>query len=205
MSGLFRFVFGVIPAAIVTLGLFFTMVALISGTVEIDEKTEVLDFEINPRVDELEIVERETKITQLTKVTPPPPPPQVQRQQTDVPTESIASVVGELPEFKAPEINRNDFAIAVSDRDAQPIYRAPPTYPMRALERGTEGQCLMRFNVNEQGSPIDVVAVDCSSSVFERASISATQKFKYQPKIQEGRPVRMIGVETTIKYQLKDG
>ena len=43
----------------------------------------------------------------------------IERQKADRPAEPIASLEGAIPEFEAPEIDRSQFQITVSDRDAQ--------------------------------------------------------------------------------------
>lgn len=193
--------FAIVPAAIVTVVLFVLMMSLISEEFKPQDKLDLQAFEINPQVEDLKLLERETKITEIKKIETPPPPPQIERQKADRPAEPIASLEGAVPEFEAPKIDRSQFQITVSDRDAQPLVRIPPNMPPRAEK---SGHCKVRFNVSPDGAPFDVVATYCTQSLFERPTIRSVQKWKYNPKIQDGRPVGRSGVESRITFQLSD-
>ena len=106
-----------------------------------------------------------------------------------------------IPDIEVPPVIIHTVNFSMPDRDAQPILRIEPIMPGRA-ERS--GHCKMRFNVNTNGAPYDVRAIYCSQALFERNSVRATLKFKYKPKIQDGIPVNMTGVETVIRYKLTD-
>jgi len=201
MGSLIRWLVGIPAAALVTIGLFVFMTVIIAGEFEAKEKSAAANFEINPTVEDIKVTKRETKVKQVRKVVTPPPPPQIERQQASKPTEAIASLEGAIPDFEAPKIDRQNFKIAVSDRDAQPLVRIPGQMPPKAEK---SGHCLMRFDVSPEGSPFNVDAYYCSSRVFERSSVKATTKFKYNPKIVDGRAVAMRGVETKITYRLTD-
>jgi protein TonB len=191
----------IIPAAIVTVGLFVLMMTLISEEFKPQDKIELQDFEINPTVEDVKILERETKVTEIKQIETPPPPPQIERAKADQPTEPVARLEGAIPEFEAPKIDRSQFQIAVSDRDAQPLVRIPPQMPPRAEK---SGHCRVKFNVSPEGQPFDVVATYCTERLFERPSVRSVQKWKYNPKIQDGRPVGRTGVESKITFRLAD-
>lgn len=194
----------IIPAAVVTVVLFLLMTSLISEEFVPEDKLDLDTFEINPKVEDLKLLERETTVTEIKKIETPPPPPQIERQKADRPSEPIAVVEGAIPEFEAPTIDRSQFQITVSDRDAQPLVRLQPAIPPRALDRGLSGHCLMRFDVSPEGQPFNINATRCSNSMFERNSIRAVERWKYNPKIQDGRPVGRTGVETKITFQVLD-
>ena len=188
-------------AAVVTFVLFNLMMALIAGEFEAQDKFAAASFEINPKVDDIKVIRRETKVQQVKKVITPPPPPQIERQQAAKPTEAIASLEGAIPEFEAPKIDRQNFKIQVSDRDAQPLVRIPPIMPPRAEK---SGHCKVSFDVSPEGQPFNVKADYCSQSLFSRPSIKSVQKWKYNPKIVDGRAVSRSGVQSKITFQLAD-
>ena len=188
-------------AAIVTFGLFNMMMALIAGEFEAQEKFAAANFEINPTVDDIKVLKRETVVQQVKKVITPPPPPQIERQQAAKPTEAIASLEGAIPEFEAPKIDRQNFKIQVSDRDAQPLVRIPPIMPPRAEK---SGHCKVSFDVSPEGAPFNVDATYCTQSLFSRPSIKSVQKWKYNPKIVDGRAVARSGVQSKITFRLAD-
>ncbi|WP_017930106.1 energy transducer TonB [Robiginitomaculum antarcticum] len=196
-----RWIIGIPIAAVLTYLLFVLMMVLIDGEWEAQEKSDIAKFEIDPKVEDLKVIKRETVIDEVRRVTTPPPPPQIERQQAVQPNEPIATLEGAIPEFDAPKIDRQSFKIAVSDRDAQPLVRIPPSMPPRAEK---SGHCRMRFDVSPQGSPYNVVATYCTQSLFERNSVKAVEKFKYNPKMQDGQAISRRGVETKITFQLAD-
>jgi protein TonB len=201
MAALIRWVVGIPLAAFFTFLLFLGMKALIAGDFKPQKKLAAANFDINPQVDDIKLVVRETKVQEIKKVVTPPPPPQIERQQAAKPTEAIASLEGAIPEFEAPKIDRSNFKITVSDRDAQPLVRIPPIMPPRA-ERS--GHCKVKFDVSPEGQPFNVVATFCSQSVFKRASTKSVQKWKYNPKIVDGRATARKGVESRITFRLAD-
>jgi protein TonB len=191
----------IVPAAIVTVVLFVLMMSLISEEFKPQDKLDINSFEINPKVEDVKILERETTITEIKKIETPPPPPIIERQKADRPAEPIASMEGAVPEFEAPEIDRSQFQITVSDRDAQPLVRIPPIMPPRAEK---SGHCKVKFNVSPDGAPFDVETTYCTQSLFSRPTVRSVQKWKYNPKIQDGRPVGRRGVESIIRFRLTD-
>ena len=191
-------------AAVFTVLLFLAMRALISKDFVPQDKSETASFEINPKVDDIKVIERETKIDKVKKVNTPPPPPQIERAKADKPTEKIASIEGAIPEFEAPKIDAQNFTIAVSDRDAQPLVRIPPVFPPRFAQGDNSGYCKVRFDVSPEGQPFNIQTTICTSKLLERATVKNVQKWKYNPKIVDGRSVSRSGVETKIRFDLQD-
>ena len=62
----------------------------------------------------------------------------------------------------------------------------------------------MEFTVTKTGEVVDAVAVDCSSSVFESASVKAVLKWKYKPRVVNGEPIDSPGVQTRLTYKFED-
>ena len=201
MNAIIRWFGGTAIAAFVTFALFVMMMVLIKGDFKPEEKIENASFEINPKVEDIKVAVRETKIAQVRKVVTPPPPPQIERQQASQPSVAIASLEGAIPQFETPKLDKQSFKIAVSDRDAQPLVRIPPIMPPRAEK---SGHCKVRFDVSPQGAPYNVAATYCSSSVFKRSSVKSVEKWKYQPKIVDGLAVARTGVESQITFKLAD-
>lgn len=201
MTSFVRWIFGLPFAAFVTFVLFVMMMALIAGEFKPQEKLEIAAFEINPTVEEIKVVKRETKIDKVKEVITPPPPPQIERQQAAKPNEPIATLEGAIPDFEPPKLDRANFKIQVSDRDAQPLVRIPPIMPPRAEK---SGHCRVRFDVSPEGQPFNVETTYCTQSLFSRASVKSVQKWKYNPKIVDGRAVSRSGVESKITFRLTD-
>jgi len=201
MTGIVRWIFGTGLAVLVTFALFIMMMLLIRGKFEIQEKPEKLSFEVNAKIEDPKVTRKDVKVAKVRRVETPPPPPMIERQQAAQPTVAIASLEGAIPDFETPKLDRQNFKIAVSDRDAQPLVRIPPIMPPRAEK---SGHCKVKFDVSPQGQPFNVVATYCSSSVFKRASTKSVEKWKYNPKIVDGRSVSRAGVQSQITFQLTD-
>ena len=100
--------------------------------------------------------------------------------------------------------NVSNFAmdtVIVSDRDAQPIRPPVPTYPSRAAERGIEGSCEVRFDVDTRGKPKNIVA-DCTDRLFVREAERAVEKVEFAPKIIKGKAVERANVVYPIDFNL---
>ncbi len=201
MSGLIRWIFGIVLAAAVTFFLFTLMRVLIKGEFKLEEKQEKMSFEVNAKIEEVKVTRKDVKVSKVRRVVTPPPPPMIERQQASQPNVPIASLEGAIPEFETPKLDRQNFKIAVSDRDAQPLVRIPPIMPPRAEK---SGHCKVRFDVSPQGAPFNVIATYCTGSVFKRSSVKSVQKWKYNPKIVDGRSVARKGVESQITFRLTD-
>ena len=201
MGGLVRWIGGIALAAFMTFFLFTMMRVLIAGDFKLQQKAEKLSFEVNAKIEEVKVTRKDVKVSKVRRVITPPPPPMIERQQAAQPTVAIASLEGAIPDFDTPKLDRQNFKIAVSDRDAQPLVRIPPIMPPRAEK---SGHCKVRFDVSPQGAPFNVIATYCTGSVFKRASIKSVQKWKYNPKIVDGRSVARKGVESQITFRLTD-
>jgi len=97
---------------------------------------------------------------------------------------------------------RGNFAVV--DGDYLPIVKITPIYPRRALARGLEGYCLLEFTVTKTGTVRDARAIECSSSLFERASVNAAGKFKYKPRVVDGEEIDVPGVQNIIRFVMKE-
>ena len=201
MKNVIRWILGFPVAALVTIGLFILMMTLIAEEIKPQEKLATASFDINPTVEDIKVIKRDTKAKQVKKVVTPPPPPTIERQQAAKPQERIASLEGAIPDFEAPKIDRKNFKIAVSDRDAQPLVRIPPIMPPRAEK---SGHCRVKFDVSPEGAPFNVTTTFCTQRLFERATIKSVQRWKYNPKIVDGRAVARNGVENKVTYRLTD-
>lgn len=205
MASLIRLLIGLPIAAVITFLLFTLMQILIfDDTAPPEEAGDDLRVVINEQVDEVEARRREVSVDDVEQTEPPPPPPQIEREVADQPNESMDTVVGGLPEFEAPELSGDDVSFDVSDRDAQPLVRIPPQYPMRAAEREIEGTCGVSFDVTPEGNTTNIEITNCDNSVFERDTIRAVERWRYEPKMEDGVAQWRRGVQTSFDYSLDD-
>ena len=205
MGSIIRLIGGIPIAGAITLGLFLLMrFLIIPDEVLLEEEGEDVRYIISDMVDEIEARRRDTTIDDVDQIDPPPPPPQIERQSAEQPQEGLATVMGAIPAFDAPRLGADSVNFSVSDRDAQPLVRIEPQYPPRALERGIEGTCDVSFDVTPDGTPTNVQIVRCDSSMLERSSIRAVERWRYNPKVENGIPVARRGVRTQFDYQMSE-
>ena len=96
-------------------------------------------------------------------------------------------------------------SLGLANGEYLPIIKVQPIYPSRARSRGIEGHCIVEYTVTQNGSTQDPKAVDCSPpGAFERASIKAVRKFKYRPRMVDGEPIEVAGVQNKFTFRLKD-
>ena len=107
-----------------------------------------------------------------------------------------------MPAFEG-EIGMN-FS-APSDRTATPIVRIPPQYPERAAQRGIEGWVLIEFTITAAGTVADPIVVDADpQNVFNRSAVKAIARWKYRPKIVDGKPAPQYQMQQKITYELEE-
>lgn len=204
MASLIRLLIGVPIAGVITFLLFQLMQILIfTDEVTLEDAGDELRITISEEVEELQVRQRDVTLDDVDQVEPPPPPPQIERQRAEAPSEDMSTIVGEIPDFDAPNLTGADVSFDVSDRDAQPMVRIPPQYPPRAAERGVEGSCSVRFDVTPDGTPTNITITTCDSSLFERSTIRAVERWRYEPRVEGGQAVWRRGVQTRLDYSLE--
>jgi protein TonB len=94
-------------------------------------------------------------------------------------------------------------ALQRADQSEIPIVRVEPVYPQRALERGIEGWVEVEFTVTEVGSISEpTVLRSHPSGIFNRAALRAIERWKYEPKIVDGRPVSRPGMRNRFRFEM---
>jgi protein TonB len=201
---MFRFLIAIISASIVTLGLFFLMQSLIeaggTGLTEAD-KGKVLDF---VRVQQEEQVE---KVDRKPRKPPKPqePPPQMQAPQMD----SSSPDAGSAGLDFAADLNSDialDGGLALDSGDGEyvPIAKVQAVYPRRAMQRGIQGYVIVEFTVNKIGAVVNPMVVEANpQGIFEQAALDAVVKFKYKPRVINGEPTEVAGVQNRISFELE--
>lgn len=102
----------------------------------------------------------------------------------------------------------NLFGSSLQDQEILPTKAIAPQYPTRAAQEGIAGWTLVSFTVTAEGMVEEnsVKVVDAEpAEIFDRSSISAAQKFEFQPRIRNGRAVEIPGVQYVFRYELEDG
>jgi protein TonB len=188
----------------VTFGLFWVMQALIGveGALDKDASRRVVDFVRLKRESETE-----TKKRKLPDKKPPeeqPPPPDLNLSQNLNPNQDVGNVMPIL-DTSVELAGGPNVGAAGADTDIVPLVRVNPQYPMRAQQRGIEGWVEVEFVISAAGTVKNpkVVAYH-PSTIFNRAALRAIRKWKYNPKIEEGKAVERPGVVVRLSFDLED-
>jgi len=70
-------------------------------------------------------------------------------------------------------------------------------------EQGITGECKATLDVSREGLPINVTA-DCTHPGFIEVTIASAKTLRFEPKIQDGKPVIRQGVVYPIAFELSD-
>lgn len=104
-----------------------------------------------------------------------------------------ASETAKRREAAKPAAKPKPKPVAAINRDPRPLAGNPaPRYPAQALRSGVEGSVSVRIEVDAQGIPTDAKVVQRSgerSRDLDRAVLEAVRKWRFEPAIQNGKPV----------------
>lgn len=203
-QGLFRrIVVSVLAATIVTAGLYWLMAELVAaGREALNDAPEskLVDFVRVKQEQELNI--DKPKPQKPPKPETPPPDAPVPQQANQAPQANTVDI-GHMAVDADVAVDAG-FGLSASDGEYLPIVKVAPVYPRRAAARGTEGYVVLSFTVNETGAVVDPIVVESvPPGVFDRAAIRAALKFKYKPRVEDGKPVAVQGVDHLITFQLE--
>ncbi len=192
-------------AVVVTFALFYGMNALIAVNEDREQDEihgSVIDF-VRLK-EESDARTKERRLPQKLNQAKPPPPPDVRVARASKP--KLGEVDGTVVALPTGDLAAGPRAgAAISDMDVVPLVRIPPEYPRRAAQLGLSGWVLLEFNVTSAGTVEDVQVVDSDPPrTFDRAARRAVEKFKYRPKIENGKPVPRQGVQIVITFDPKE-
>lgn len=204
-SPLIRIGVGVPVAAAVTYLLYILMMWLITpNEIELNEADQRVLEAITPEQQNTETrIRQRSKANKIDAADKPPPPPKLSssKSQIDLPTPSIQGAAPTELNFERVQSLAID-PVAISDRDAQPIRPPTPSYPQRAAERGIEGSCDVRFDVDVRGRPYNVSAT-CTDSIFKREAERAVNRVEFAPKIVRGQAAERRNVVYPLEFTLE--
>jgi protein TonB len=130
------------------------------------------------------------------KPQPPPPPPTLTKHD---PTSTVGT------DFAAPDVETpiSPGASTLSDGDALPVVKVRPVYPARAQQQGIEGYVLVQFSIDALGRVVDVQVIEAEPrGMFERAALKAVERFRYKPRVLNGEPTTVNGVQHLVTFEL---
>ncbi len=124
---------------------------------------------------------------------------------TDVPTPDL-----DLPDIAAEssfqldvdisQFQPGESAMQIAE-NPMPLSRVNPRYPRKALRRGLEGQVVLEFVVDANGDVVEdsiKIVSATPKGLFERTSIRALSRWRFQPKKQGGQGVPFRARQTLV-------
>jgi protein TonB len=195
----------------ISVGLFWMLRAVISGSGALGE------IQATPKIEFVRL-RTETQLEEKRRVKPqidkPEPPPKAENVSTAekvsvmpgadlaalAPAVDYSGTSGGLRGLGASELSSG----AGVDRDAVPQVRIQPDYPIQARQKRIEGWVDVQFTVGIDGSVRNPIVLAAEPrTIFDRAAIQAVKGWKYNPKIQDGKPVERPNLKVRIRFQLE--
>jgi protein TonB len=189
----------------ITLGLFYFMQFLIATGEAFDERISVVKIvdATMPEI-ELEVIEEIDKPEPIEEVVQEQP--EIQERQTNLDSGPALNIQRASVELDT-GLQLSNASIAATDGDYLPLVAIAPQYPTRAAQRGIQGWCLVSFTVDGLGNVVEesIQVVDAEpTNIFDRSSLRAAARFKFQPRVVDGEGVNVDGVQYLFRYQLED-
>lgn len=187
-------------AVIVTVFLFLVMQALVTS-----DEYNLGEEGVNINISFLRQLQDTETQTQKKKPNRPeqeqePEPPDMDIPETPRPEMNAESIA--TPDFSGPQFGAFS---ASTDADVLPIVKLTPQYPRRATQRGIEGWVLVQFTITAAGAVVNPMIVDADPpGIFNRSALRSIVKWKYKPRILNGKPVPRPGVQHLITFELED-
>ncbi len=192
-----RLIVSSILGVLVAVALFLLMNRLISGDNNVDRDREQalrLDF-IQVDQDELENIRERRKPPKPEPPKEPPPPPKLEvqdqdRPQRDMPRIDMPRVNVGLASGAGPFLGNWSAGDPSAEGDVIPIVRIEPQFPREALIEGISGWVEIEFTIEADGSVSDPkITGSQPRRMFDRNAIRAIYKWKFKPRIVDGKPV----------------
>jgi protein TonB len=194
-----RMIFAILLSVPVVVGLFLIMHSLINKQFENPEVS-------NSKIAELVQPDEEIQLDTTTKKPekaeePEEPPPDIEMTQISIDMDN--DIANTAPRANI-SVNISSSGMSSGDGEYLPIVKVAPIYPRRAQTRGISGYCIVEYTVTKSGSIKDPTAIECApSGVFDKASVKAATKFKYKPRVVDGEPIEVAGVQNKFTYELE--
>lgn len=127
----------------------------------------------------------------------------------DLPELAVDFAVSGLA-VSAPDIppSSNPSAAQMTDvgqsQQVMPLHRMEPRYPRRALRRKIEGYVVLSFSIDKTGVPTDIEVIDSDPKrIFDREARRALKRWKYQPQMVNGAPVKRTGQKVRLEFRMQ--
>ncbi|PCI63576.1 MAG: energy transducer TonB [Gammaproteobacteria bacterium] len=202
-----RLLVSILLGAAVTFALFFFMAFLVSNSDRSKEdQQENIIVEVNTTPPKSSAETRH-------RVPPPPPPPPKTPPKPQAPEPEASNDSGGIS-FNLPSVQIGGASSGISapgsgfgrDGEATPIVRIEPKYPIQASRDGKEGYVTLSFSINEIGGVEDVKVIEAQPKrVFDKEAKRALRKWKYKPKVVDGKAQKQLGLQVRLDFTMDKG
>ena len=189
-------------AMIVTLALFWLMSLVTAQSGEKPpEPKPVLAIDPVFKETHTKVVEKETLPPQEKVI----PPPKIPSRDLEPNESSDSSLFNDEFALASPKVDTSaNTTLTITGGEARPIVRISPQYPIVAARDGVEGWVQLSFSINEMGGVEDIVVVDAEPKrTFNKEAKRALRKWKYRPKMVDGKPVKQVNMSVQLDFKLE--
>jgi len=199
---LLKKVMAIIVAAVVTTFALFSFMAFLISSDQV-----LIEAPINGIPITVYQTPEDSKVVIKPPVTlqPPTPPPAMPINKVSPATEpSNKTYIYQGPTFEVSDSGPVVTPMSnIGNRDARPIIRVNPKYPMEASRKGIEGWVQLAFDINTLGEVINVKVIDSAPKrVFDKAAVRALRKWKYRAKSVEGKQVSQHNFSVQLDFTM---
>ncbi len=202
-----RLVFGLGVGGGVTFGLFVIMAFLIKSEIEAPEKSDVAPIQIAMVEPDDDLKIRDRRIPKKPPPPKDPPPPQTQKiSKVTKPTPTVMNI--KMAKLEVGVVGDTYLGNTgdpgnLSDGDAIPMVVIQPNYPRKAALEGIEGWVKFRFTVSADGTPKNIELIEAKPRrIFDRDARKAIYKWKFKPKIVDGKAIEQPNMYYTMEFEL---
>ncbi|MEL7490529.1 MAG: TonB family protein [Pseudomonadota bacterium] len=192
---IFRIIFGLPMAALITLGLFVFMANMIKSEAPVATPKPTPEINILAKIIETPIAPSQPQKPNPLPNPPDPVTPDYEGKKTNPGNNGWGAKPG--PIEKGPL----EFE---SIGPVTPDIRVAPQYPNTCQSRGAEGVVLVQFDVTPDGDVINVQILESANSCFNSTVVRAVSRWKYAPGRRNGKPVARRGVIEKFVFTLQD-
>ena len=119
--------------------------------------------------------------------------PKIQQTSVKQMDLNMPDISSSLSSFKGQGVGNMLSGYGFGDSDVIPLVQVEPKYPSQALSRKIEGYVVIRLQVTKEGTVSDVEVIDAKpKGIFEREAIRAAWRYKFKPKLVDGKPVEQV-------------
>lgn len=204
-----RLVMGFGAGLLASVGLFYLMSALIQS----DGKFKRSSNEMASIEFLRQIKDSQADVRQRHKPKPPPeiePQPEMPKMEiTDNNNVSKPDLQMEMPQMSSALSKGNGPYLGGAggsggNSQALPVVRIEPQYPRRAAMKGQEGWVLLEFDITAVGTVDNVKVIESKPRrVFDSSARRALLKWKYKPKLIEGKAKKQVRQTVKLEFKLE--